>query len=595
MSLAKRIMSVVLSFSLSFLSISAVRSAAVNEAERGGYVYDSILSPKSKDLVSDSENPFNVFDIYNAYYGIETTTTDVSGTTASTMVTQHTTTAVSTASLTSATKELTTTVKPLTTARPTTMTTAFTTAPAISETTLSSAASTQVSIPPSATCLNGIDVSQYQYNIDWPTVKSSGEIDYAIIKAGWGNLSSQTDPFFQKNMAEAQAVGMDVGLYWFSYADSVEDAEREAYACLDVIKGYSFTYPIYYDFEYEWALHNLSVAELSAMIDTFCTILQENGYYVGVYGSGSYLENSIYRHVLSKYEIWVAEYGTSSVQWYTGEYGMWQYTGSGEAPGISTIVDRDYCYKDYSSIIGVNPSNGSLPVTTASTSDPNISVTTQTTVSSSVQTTFPVTTTQPRGYMIEDTSLLYDWGSFDKNTYQYAMLCVMPWQNFEDVKGNINAAHAAGIDCGILYLADDAYSDTVSSNAARLYNTLSTVKLEYPVYYWFNKADLSGYNVSLAQLSVNAEVFCSYFESQRYFVGVAAYDNALITQLDNSLFEKYSVWLFNEQGTYISYQGACGMISSWDYTIGGYVHHSHEPFPSIMSNVGLNGYTKPTS
>ncbi|MBO5164160.1 MAG: hypothetical protein J6B75_06920 [Ruminococcus sp.] len=601
MSLVRRITSAVLSVSLGLLSISSVPCSAVEK----DYTYDNTFSEKSKDPASVTEKPFNVFDIYNAYYGIVPTTTAATTTATTTVTTTTVSTKKTTTTSTTATKkttsatvlttstELTTSEKPVTTAIPTTpITSAPITAPVTTPTSSSSAVSTAPVTTATALCLNGIDVAKYQLDVDWQTAKASGEVDYAIIQAGFGKFSNQVDPYFHKNMQNAQAAGMDVGIYWFSYAKSVEDAKLEAQACLEVIKGYSFTYPIYYDFEYEWALKNLSVAELSAMVDAFCTIMEENGYYVGVYGSGSYLENSIYKHVLSKYDVWVAEYG-SSVSWYKGQYGMWQYTGSGTAPGVPTEVDKDYCYKDYPSIIGVNPKDGRLPVTsTPVVTQPVVTDTQTTQQTTTASTTSTIATTIPRGYIIEDTSVTYDWDKFDKDKYQYAMLEVDSVQELDAVKANIDAAHAEGIDCGIIYLAVETSSGTASQNAEKLYNMLSTVKLEYPVYYWFNKSDISDYGVGAAQLSENADAFCSYLEERRYFVGIAAYDTLLAEQLDVGLFKKYSVWLFNEQETPVIYWGHCGMVSEWDYAVGGYSHYSKDKFPSIIAKNGLNGYPK---
>ena len=120
MSLVKRIMSAVLSVSLGFFSISAAPCSAVEK----DYIYNSTLSEKSKDPVSETEKPFNVFDIYNAYYGIVTTTTAPVSTSA---VSTVTTTAVSTEITTTATNTM--------------KTTALTTIPTVTEGT--TAASTQ--------------------------------------------------------------------------------------------------------------------------------------------------------------------------------------------------------------------------------------------------------------------------------------------------------------------------------------------------------------------------------------------------------------------------------------------------------------------
>ena len=81
----------------------------------------------------------------------------------------------------------------------------------------------------------GIDVSQWQGDIDWSRVRSSG-IDYAIIRAGYGKCSWQEDPKFDVNMKGAQRAGLDCGTYWYSYALTAEEAVEEAEACYEVIK-----------------------------------------------------------------------------------------------------------------------------------------------------------------------------------------------------------------------------------------------------------------------------------------------------------------------------------------------------------------------
>ena len=94
----------------------------------------------------------------------------------------------------------------------------------------------------------GIDVSQHQGNIDFGKVKAAG-YDFVIIRAGYGKYASQKDPYFEQNYAGAKAAGLNVGAYWYSYADSTANAKLEAEACLQVIKGKTFEYPIYFDLE----------------------------------------------------------------------------------------------------------------------------------------------------------------------------------------------------------------------------------------------------------------------------------------------------------------------------------------------------------
>jgi GH25 family lysozyme M1 (1,4-beta-N-acetylmuramidase) len=196
----------------------------------------------------------------------------------------------------------------------------------------------------------GIDVSVWQDEIDWNTVKASG-IDYVIIRAGYGNLVEQEDKRFRENIEGAHAAGLDVGVYWYSYADSADDARLEAEACYQVIKDYKLEYPVYYDIE-DPSMVWRSNAELSDFTNAFCTTLsQKYNYYVGVYSYASFLTYQLEDYIINKFDIWVAHYGVNKPDFDRAGYGMWQYTGSGSVPGISTDVDMNHCYKDYASIM----------------------------------------------------------------------------------------------------------------------------------------------------------------------------------------------------------------------------------------------------
>lgn len=199
----------------------------------------------------------------------------------------------------------------------------------------------------------GLDVSQYQGNIDFAKVKAAG-YTFVIIKAGYGRLASQKDPYFEKNYTNAKAAGLNVGAYWFSYAESPADAKNEAKAFIEVIKGKKFEYPVYYDVEGSVVTFSKDIC--SQIVDNFCSELQKNGYYVGLYMSRSPLQSKITDSVAKKYTLWVAEYGSKCN--YGGDYGMWQYTSAGKVNGISGNVDLDTGYINYPSIIKNGGYNG---------------------------------------------------------------------------------------------------------------------------------------------------------------------------------------------------------------------------------------------
>lgn len=94
--------------------------------------------------------------------------------------------------------------------------------------------------------VQGIDVSFYQGEIDWQAVASSG-VEFAMIRVGYRGYSQgglQLDERFQENMDGALAAGLDVGVYFFSQAISVLEAEEEADFVLSAIRGYPIKYPV---------------------------------------------------------------------------------------------------------------------------------------------------------------------------------------------------------------------------------------------------------------------------------------------------------------------------------------------------------------
>lgn len=203
--------------------------------------------------------------------------------------------------------------------------------------------------------IHGIDVSQWQGgNIDFNKVKAAG-INFVIIRAGYGKHISQKDPTFEQNYAKAKAAGLNVGAYWYSYANSAADAKTEAAVCLEAIKGKKFEYPVYFDLE-ERSQFNKGRAFCSSLVTAFCDALEKAGYFAGLYISRSPLEQYITSEVAKKYTLWIAEYGGKLN--YSGDYGIWQNSSTWRVNGIAGNVDHDYSYTDFPSIIKKGGYNG---------------------------------------------------------------------------------------------------------------------------------------------------------------------------------------------------------------------------------------------
>lgn len=193
--------------------------------------------------------------------------------------------------------------------------------------------------------VKGIDVSVWQGVIDWKKVKESG-VKFAIIRS---SFRTETDRMFEYNITEAIKAGVNVGVYHYCYATTVEDAREEARYFIDTVKPYQVNYPLMFDFEDNTQI-KLGKEKLTEIAEAFLSELKNAGYYPMIYSYKNWLTNLLDMDKLSEYEVAVAEWDVPKST-YTGSYGIWQYSCKGKISGIEGDVDLDICYKDYAKII----------------------------------------------------------------------------------------------------------------------------------------------------------------------------------------------------------------------------------------------------
>lgn len=201
--------------------------------------------------------------------------------------------------------------------------------------------------------LKGIDVSKHNGTLDWNRIKASG-IEFAIIRVGHGNdIPSQDDAQAIRNMNECERLGIPYGVYLYSYALDVKEAESEAKHMLRMINGRKPKIGIWFDMEdadnYK-SNHGLPLNAANSRIYTnicaaFTTAIQAAGYRnVGIYASKSVFDTIIGKEYLQygSIKVWVAQWADTCT--YTGNYDMWQYTSNGMVDGSSARTDMNYYY-----------------------------------------------------------------------------------------------------------------------------------------------------------------------------------------------------------------------------------------------------------
>ena len=191
----------------------------------------------------------------------------------------------------------------------------------------------------------GIDVSKWQGDIDFSKLKSAG-VEFVIIRIGSStgiNGENFIDSKFIQNIKNANSVGIPVGVYFYSYANSVDRAISDAKWIIENIKDYKVELPIAFDWE-NWGSFNtyeLSFFGLTNMAKRFMDTVKDAGYDAMLYSSKTYLEN-IWMSV--DYPVWLAHYTKNTN--YAGDYSYWQICSNGRVDGINGDVDIDIRYID---------------------------------------------------------------------------------------------------------------------------------------------------------------------------------------------------------------------------------------------------------
>ena len=189
----------------------------------------------------------------------------------------------------------------------------------------------------------GIDVSKWQGDIDFSKLKNSG-VEFVIIRVGSSNgINGENfvDSKFIQNVKNANAVGVPVGIYFYSYASTIDRAISDAKWIIEQIKDYKVDLPIAFDWE-NWGSFNkfdVSFFGLTNIAKGFMDTVKDAGYDAMLYSSKTYLEN-IWMPTL--YPIWLAHYTKNTN--YTGDYSFWQMCSNGRVDGISGDVDINIRY-----------------------------------------------------------------------------------------------------------------------------------------------------------------------------------------------------------------------------------------------------------
>lgn len=202
-----------------------------------------------------------------------------------------------------------------------------------------------------------IDVSRYQGTIDWAQVVAAG-YKGAMLKTVSTNhkLSKRADslyidPTFEDNYRNAKAAGLDVGVYYYTYAISRTGADKELSLLTEALRGKELTLPVAVDVE-DNKLKQLGKQALTDLTAYALARIEAMGFYAQIYTYTSFANSRLYMGgaALKPYDVWLADY-TGKTPNVTFNYNAHQHTSKGSVPGISGNVDLNVTTLNYPRII----------------------------------------------------------------------------------------------------------------------------------------------------------------------------------------------------------------------------------------------------
>lgn len=184
----------------------------------------------------------------------------------------------------------------------------------------------------------GIDVSAWQTNVDYEKVKEQG-CEFVIMRMGYYYGEIVMDDYYRQNMENATAAGLDVGVYFYTTANTEEEAREQARWIVEQLDGRELDYPVAFDWE-EWGQfqqYGMNSHDLNEIFESFCDELEKNGYTGMLYSSKNFLNN--FWENKNNRPVWLAHYVDETD--YDGQFAIWQASAYGRIDGIEGDVDMN--------------------------------------------------------------------------------------------------------------------------------------------------------------------------------------------------------------------------------------------------------------
>lgn len=201
-----------------------------------------------------------------------------------------------------------------------------------------------------------IDVSRWQGEIDWAQVAAAG-YKGAMLKTVSTNhrLSKRADglyidPTFEANYRNAKAAGLDVGVYYYTYATSEAMADAELALVRQAVYGKELTMPLAVDVE-ENKLKPMSTLDLTNLTAYALEQVEKMGFYAQLYTYTYYSNMELdMGRLANRWDVWLSD-TTGSTPKVNYRYNAHQHNHHGCVPGITGDADLNVTTLNYPKII----------------------------------------------------------------------------------------------------------------------------------------------------------------------------------------------------------------------------------------------------
>lgn len=183
----------------------------------------------------------------------------------------------------------------------------------------------------------GIDVSKWNNDVQY----KNHDLDFVIIRLGFSSSRDgetlNLDEQFYNNLQQCIDHKIPYGIYYYSVADSIEDATREANYVLDVLDGIKPPLGIFMDVEDETYQYQLSKEVLCTVVNAFIDVIKDSNNIAGIYANTYWWNTKLDYTLFEDCIYWVANYNIGFQP--PEHFHIFQYTEDGELDGENSLFD----------------------------------------------------------------------------------------------------------------------------------------------------------------------------------------------------------------------------------------------------------------